>query len=188
MQKEYTPETHDIIVIGHHGAIQLSQQGISYRKYYKLPANDQNINVKPLTKHISEYKDTVVFYQSYESLMVQNIRRIELQNAVKDAGQRNVSTEEDDEIISDANYIFEPGTYEVVAHLERSMLQISLSQLILDSKLAQYASRFRSMSAAKQRGEETFKDLTLQYNRTKRAISDERLKEIINGLRGRQMA
>jgi F-type H+-transporting ATPase subunit gamma len=188
MQKEYTPETHDIIVIGHHGAIQLSQQGISYRKYYKLPANDQNINVKPLTKHISEYKDTVVFYQSYESLMVQNIRRIELQNAVKDAGQRNVSTEEDDEVISDANYIFEPGTYEVVAHLERSMLQISLSQLILDSKLAQYASRFRSMSAAKQRGEETFKDLTLQYNRTKRAISDERLKEIINGLRGRQMA
>jgi F0F1-type ATP synthase gamma subunit len=44
------------------------------------------------------------------------------------------------------------------------------------------------MSAAKQRGEETFRDLSLQYNRTKRAISDERLKEIINGLRGRQAA
>jgi F-type H+-transporting ATPase subunit gamma len=187
MQKEYTPETHDIIVIGHHGAIQLSQQGISYKKYYKLPAKDQNINVRPLTKHISQYKNTIVFYQSYESLMVQNIRRIELQNAVKDAGQRT-AVADDDEIISDANYIFEPGTYEVVSHLERSMLQISLSQLILDSKLAQYASRFRSMSAAKQRGEETFHDLSLQYNRTNRAISDERLKEIINGLRGRQMA
>jgi F-type H+-transporting ATPase subunit gamma len=187
MQKEYTPETHDIIVIGHHGAIQLSQQGISYKKYYKLPAKDQNINVRPLTKHISQYKNTIVFYQSYESLMVQNIRRIELQNAVKDAGQRT-TVADDDEIISDANYIFEPGTYEVVSHLERSMLQISLSQLILDSKLAQYASRFRSMSAAKQRGEETFHDLSLQYNRTKRAISDERLKEIINGLRGRRMA
>ncbi len=185
MQKEYTPETHDIIVIGHHGAIQLSQQGISYIKYYKLPAKDQNINVKPLTKHISQYKNSIVFYQSYESLMVQNVKRIELQNAVKDAGQRTVVTDEDDEIISDTTYIFEPSTYEVVAHLERSMLQISLSQLILDSKLAQYASRFRSMSAAKQRGEETFHDLSLQYNRTKRAISDERLKEIINGLRGR---
>jgi F0F1-type ATP synthase gamma subunit len=68
------------------------------------------------------------------------------------------------------------------------MLQISLSQLILDSKLAQYASRFRSMSAANQRAQETFRDLGLQYNRTKRAVSDERLKEIINGLRGKQTA
>lgn len=187
MQKEYDPAQHDIIVIGHHGAVQLSQQGISYKKYYKLPAKDQNINVRPLTKHISEYRDTVVFYQSYQSLMVQHIRRIELQNAVKDAGEHTTALD-DDEIISDANYIFEPGTYEVVSHLERSMLQISLSQLILDSKLAQYASRFRSMSAAKQRANEEFHGLTLQYNRTKRAISDERLKEIINGLRGRKQA
>lgn len=187
MLKEYTPETHDIIVIGHHGAIQLSQQGVSYKKYYKLPAKDQNINVRPLIQQIGQYKNTAVFYQSYESLMVQNIKKIELQNAVKDAGAK-LTVEENDEIISDATYIFEPGTYEVVAHLERSMLQISLSQLILDSKLAQYASRFRSMSAAKQRGEEEFHRLSMQYNRTKRAISDERLKEIINGLRGRQTA
>lgn len=187
MLKEYTPETHEIIVIGHHGAIQLSQQGVSYEKYYKLPVKDQNINVRPLIQHISEHKSTVVFYQSYESLMVQSIKRIELQNAVSDAGQRTAtSDDDDDETISDTTYIFEPSTYEVVAHLERSMLQISLSQLILGSKLAQYASRFRSMSAAKQRGEETFHSLSVQYNRTKRAVSDERLKEIINGLRGKQ--
>ncbi|CAN5405951.1 ATP synthase F1 subunit gamma [soil metagenome] len=189
MLKEYSPETHEIIVIGHHGAIQLSQRGVSYEKYYKLPVRDQNINVRPLIQHISEHKSTVVFYQSYESLMVQNIKRIELQNAVSDAGQRNAKSEQaddDDDTISDATYIFEPSTYEVVAHLERSMLQISLSQLILGSKLAQYASRFRSMSAAKQRGEETFHSLSVQYNRTKRAVSDERLKEIINGLRGKQ--
>lgn len=185
MRKEYNPETHDIIVIGHHGAVQLSQLGISYRKYFKLPVKDQNINVRPLAKYISEYKNAVVFYQSYQSLMVQNIKRIELQNAVKDAGTQKV--EADDEIISEANYIFEPGTFEVVAHLERSMLQISLSQLILESKLAQYASRFRSMSAANQRADEAFNGLTLQYNRTKRAISDERLKEIINGLRSRKV-
>lgn len=185
MREEYDPAKHDIIVIGHHGAIQLSQQGIAYRKYYKLPSNDQNINVRPLINHISEYQSTAVFYQSYESLMVQNIRKIELQNAVKEAGQRTGESDDDDEVISEANYIFEPGTYEVVAHLERSMLQISLSQLILDSKLAQYASRFRSMSAANQRANDEFKGLGLQYNRTKRAISDERLKEVINGLRSR---
>lgn len=186
MRQEYHPETHDIIVIGHHGAVQLSQLGISYRKYFKLPVKDQNINVRPLAQYISEYNNTVVFYQSYQSLMVQNIKRIELQNAVKDAGTQKTDVD-DDNIISETNYIFEPGTFEVVAHLERSMLQISLSQLILESKLAQYASRFRSMSSANQRADEAFSDLTLQYNRTKRAISDERLKEIMNGLRSRRV-
>ena len=57
--------------------------------------------------------------------------------------------EEGDDIISERNYIFEPSSFAVVAHLERTMLEISLSQTILESKLAQYASRFRAMSAAK---------------------------------------
>lgn len=188
MLEEYKPEKHDIIVIGHHGAVQLSQQNVQYKKYYKLPSKDQNINVSPLIKQIGDYSSASVFYQSYESLMSQNIKKIELQKAVQDAGNQADAEEDEDEVISDANYIFEPGTYEVVAHLERSMLQISLSQLILDSKLAQYASRFRSMSAAKQRATETHHDLALQYNRTKRAVSDERLKEIMNGLRGRATA
>lgn len=186
MLKEYSAEKQDIVVIGHHGAVQLSQQNIQYKKYYKLPSKDQNINVTPLINQISQYKNASVFYQSYESLMSQVVKKIELQKAVQDAGSQ--AGTESDEIISDANYIFEPSTYEVVAHLERSMLQISLSQLILDSKLAQYASRFRSMSAANQRAVETHHDLALQYNRTKRAVSDERLKEIINGLRGKQTA
>jgi F-type H+-transporting ATPase subunit gamma len=187
MLQEYSADKNEIIVIGHHGAIQLAQNGVSYKKYYKLPAKDQNINVTPLVNEISQYRSAAVFYQSYESLMVQNIERLDLQSAVQAAGER--STEQaSDEVISEANYIFEPSSFEVVAHLERSMLQISLSQLILDSKLAQYASRFRSMSAANQRAQETFRDLGLQYNRTKRAVSDERLKEIINGLRGKQTA
>ncbi len=185
MLKQYDAAKQDIIVVGHHGAIQLSQRGVSYKKYYKLPAKDENINVTPLINQIAKYRSTSVFYQSYESLMVQNVRKIELQKAVQDAGSMNSKKDEDLEIISDDTYIFEPSTYEVVSHLERSMLQISLSQLILDSKLAQYASRFRSMSSAKQRATETHHDLVLQYNRTKRAVSDERLKEIINGLRGK---
>ena len=63
------------------------------------------------------------------------------------------------------------------------MLKIALSQLILQSKLAQYASRFRAMSASHQRADETKVDLHLAYNRAKRAVKDERLKEIINGIK-----
>jgi F0F1-type ATP synthase gamma subunit len=88
-----------------------------------------------------------------------------------------------DEVINEHTYIFEPNTYAVVAHLERSMMQISLSEVILESKLAQYASRFKAMSIAKDRANETLVDVSLMYNRAKRHEKDERLKEVLNGLR-----
>lgn len=184
MLGKFDKEKNDIIVIGHHGAVQLAQKGITFKKYYKLPENDQNINVGPIIKEVQKYKDTSVFYQQYVSLMVQDVRRIKLSKAVTDQGDKS---DKPDEIISDANYIFEPSIYSVVDHLERSMLYIALSQLILDSKLAQHASRFRAMSASHQISDETLGDVTLQLNRAKRAIKDERLKEMINGLRKREV-
>jgi F0F1-type ATP synthase gamma subunit len=40
------------------------------------------------------------------------------------------------------------------------------------------------MSAAKERANDTLTDVSLAYNRAKRHEKDERLKEVINGLRG----
>jgi ATP synthase F1 gamma subunit len=180
MLTQYNADQQDIIVIGHHGALQLIQQGVSFKKYFTLPSRDRNINVQPLVKEIRQYKSTVVFYQTYVSLMIQDIKRIELNRAVQEKGQHAGKA---DEIISEENYIFEPSSLDVMAHLERSMMEIALSQVILDSKLAQYASRFRAMSMANDKADEWYRDLTADYNRTKRRTQDERLKEIINGLR-----
>jgi F-type H+-transporting ATPase subunit gamma len=180
MLQDYDKEKQDIIVIGHHGAIQLAQRGISYQKYYKLPSKDRDINVTPIVQKVREYRSTKIFYQQYVSLMIQDVRRIELSNAIN---QRGTASDKPEEVINEQNYIFEPSTYEVAAHLERTMMQIAISQLILESKLAQYASRFQAMSAARDRADESKSDLHLSYNRTKRAIKDERLKEIVNGLK-----
>ena len=113
-------------------------------------------------------------------MIIQDVRRIELSKAVKDRGDASKKAAE---TINPENYIFEPSTYEVAAHLERTMIQIAISELILESKLAQYASRFKAMSAARERAEESKNDLHISYNRAKRAIKDERLKEIMNGLK-----
>lgn len=180
MLENYNPDKNDIVVIGHHGAVQLAQKGISFKKYFKLPEKDQNINVTPIIKQVQGYRTASVFYQQYVSLMVQDVRRIELSKAVSEQGKK---AEKSDEVISEANYIFEPSTYGVADHLERSMMQIMIEQLILDSKLAQYASRFRAMSASHQLADEQLDDVNLRFNRAKRAIKDERLKEIVNGLR-----
>lgn len=180
MLEKFDPEKNEIIVIGHHGAIQLAQRNIPFKKYFKLPSKDKNINVTPITREVQLYKNTTVYYQEYVSLMVQDVKRIELSRAVQSQGQRASET---NEVITEVNYIFEPSTYAVVDHLERTMLQIALSQLILNSKLAQYASRFRAMTASHQRADEAKADLHLSYNRAKRAVKDQRLKEIISGMK-----
>ena len=180
MLKDYSPEANEIICIGHHGAMQLAQRGVSYKKYFKLPKKDQNINVTPIIREVQQYKSTKMFYQEYVSLMVQDVKRIELSSAIK---ERADISDNPDEIISENNYIFEPSTYAVAAHLERSMMQIAISQLILESKLAQYASRFRAMTASHQRADESKNELHMDFNRARRGIKDERLKEIINGMK-----
>lgn len=180
MLKNYNPATQDIIVIGHHGALLLAQSNVQYQKYYKLPAKDHNINVEPLVRDIQRYRSSTAFYQTYQSLMSQEIKQLELGTAVQAAGQLVAKS---DEVISEATYIFEPSSFDVVAHLERSMVRITLSQLILDSKLAQYASRFRAMSVANDRADESLADLKMTYNHSKRALHDERLKETLNGLK-----
>jgi ATP synthase F1 gamma subunit len=180
MAETYDKQKHDILVIGHHGAMQLAQRGISFIKYFKLQKKDENINVTPIIRYVKKYQKTTVYYQEYVSLMVQDVKKIELSAAVAAQGKETTDPEE---IITGDNTIFEPSMYQVVDHLETTMLQIAVSQLILDSKLAQYASRFRAMSASHTRAQESKDELHLEYNRAKRAIKDQRLKEIINGLR-----
>lgn len=180
MLETYDPDKHDLIVVGHHGALQLTQAGVSFKKYYKLPERNDTINVQPLVQEVRGYRSAVVYYQTYVSLMSQEIRRIELNDAIERMGSQVIPK---DEVISEKTYIFEPSTFRVVAHMERAMLHITLAQVILDSKLAQYASRFRAMRVANDRSSEEHKALHTAYNRSKRAQSDERLKEIINGLK-----
>jgi ATP synthase F1 gamma subunit len=178
--ENHDKDKNDIIVIGHHGAIQLSQRGIAFKKYFKLPAKDQNINVVPIVREVQQYRAASIYYAEYVSLMSQDVKRIELASAVKSQGAQS---ENPDEVISEHTYIFEPDSWGVAAHLERSMMQITISQLILSSKLAQYASRFKAMTASHQRADESRQELHMLYNRARRAIKDERLKEIINGMK-----
>ncbi len=180
MLSQYDPKKQDIIIVGHHGVIQLTQLGIKFKKYFKLPSSDESINAAPLIREIQKYKGCYVYYQTYVSLMVQDVKRINLSSAVKEQG---LNAGKADEVISEANYIFEPSTYEVASHLEESMLSSMLGQVIFESKLAQHASRFRAMSSAHKKADESVDDLHLSYNRVKRSMKDERLKEIINGMR-----
>ncbi|TAH34811.1 hypothetical protein EYC59_02740 [Candidatus Saccharibacteria bacterium] len=181
-RERYDPEKNDIIVIGHHGAMQLEQAKIKFNYYFDMPKKDY-INVDPLMNEIKKYSKSRVFYQSYISLSQQSIKELDLSEVVSAKGRIVDLDTAGDELITEKNYIFEPNAYAVTAHLETSILRLTLAQFIYDSRLAQLASRFKAMTAAKERSIETANDLHVQFSRAKRALVDIRLKESLAGLK-----
>lgn len=179
--EKFDPVKQALIVIGHHGALQLAQRGVKYEHSFKTPEQDLRINTGPLLDEVRKYRSTVIFYPQYKSLMTQKVQSIHLSAAVLERGSQ---VEDGGEIINESTYLFEPSTYAVVDHLENSMMQITLSEVILESKLAQYASRFKAMSLARGRAEENSVEINTLYNRARRQEKDERLKETVNSLRG----
>ncbi len=178
----YAPTRHDILVVGHHGVVQLDQVHIRHEYYFDLPKNDY-INVDPLMDIIKKYAKSRIFYQDYVSLGQQNIKDVDLSEVVSSKGRvADLDTVAKD-LITEKTYIMEPSAYAVAAYLETSILRLTLTQFIYDSRLAQVASRFRAMTAAKERSIDTANDLHTQFSRAKRALVDVRLKESLAGLK-----
>ncbi len=178
----YDEQHHDVLVIGHHGALKLKQSHVDYAYYFDLPEGDY-INVDPLMDITRKYSRSRIFYQNYISLGQQTIEEVDLSEVVSSKGRvADLSTVGDD-VVSEKTYIFEPSSYAVAAYLENSILRLTISQFIYDSRLAQVASRFKAMSAAKERSIENANDLHVEYNRAKRNQVDTRLKESLAGLK-----
>jgi len=180
--ERYSEAKNDVLVIGHHGALKLKQSHIDSTYYFDLPENDY-INVDPLMEIIRKYAKSRIFYQNYISLSQQEIKDVDLSEVVSSKGRVADLSTLGKNLISEKTYIIEPSSYRVAAYLENSILRLTISQFIYDSRLAQVASRFTSMSAAKERSMDTASELHTEYNRSKRAQVDTRLKESLAGLK-----
>ena len=178
MLQSYNPETTDIIVLGSHGANQLTQIGVPYVRFFKVPESDHYIDVSPVIDAILPYRKTIVYFEEYESLSVQNIRSIDLVSSMKD-----MSEDVDDDIMTAANTIFEPSLNEIADQMEITMMKLALSQTILESSLAQAASRFNAMAVAKKRAGELIDDYMLEFHRAKRSESDRQMREVMISLK-----
>ncbi len=175
----YDPKTTDMIVIGAHGATQFVQNKVQIKRYFRLPDVDQAIDVSPIIQELLGYKMPTVWFQRYQSLTVQEVGRIDLLGRVRALGS---DANKSAEIISPRDYLFEPNVDEVVHYLESVMMEIALGQVILESRLAQYASRFTAMSSANKRAKEMKLELIMAYNRSRRGEADDRIKEIVNAM------
>lgn len=181
-RQRYDPDKNHVLVIGHHGASQLDQLKIKYDLYFDMPKKEY-INVDVLMNEIKKYRASRVFYQDYVSLSQQTIKELDLSEVISSNGKIADLDVVSDDKITEKNYIFEPDSFTVAMHLETSILRLTLAQFIYDSRLAQLASRFKAMTAAKERSIETANELHVAYSRAKRALVDVRLKESLSGLK-----
>lgn len=177
--KGFKPNKHDLIVIGSHGATELSQRRVKVAARYPLPEKQEAFDVESIAKQLANYQETTVFYQKYVSLARQEIDRIDLLSTVKALSDK---AEDPKQVISSLDYIFEPSLDEVVSFMETVMIEIAVSQVVLESRLAQLASRFKAMSEANRKAVEQRGELRRAYNQAKRSVSDERAKEIISAM------
>jgi len=178
MQQDYDPETTDIIVLGSHGANQLTQRGIPFVRFFQVPESDHYIDVSPVIEAILPYSKTIVYYEEYVSLGVQAIKSIDLISSM-----RTMSEEADEDTMTTDNTIFEPSLDEIAEQMEITMMKLALSQTILESSLAQAASRFNAMAVAKKRAKELLEDYMLEFHRAKRSESDRQMREVIVSLK-----
>ncbi|MEI6628985.1 MAG: F0F1 ATP synthase subunit gamma, partial [Alphaproteobacteria bacterium] len=125
--------------------------------------------VTPLSDLVSKYKKAFCIYQTFISLASQKITKTNLipSQSVSEIKSR----------IDIDDYIIEPGYTEVMEYLESVILNISLSQIIFESRLSEYANRFKTTTVINEKAKDTIKMLKLQYNQTKRRLKDEALRQ-----------
>lgn len=179
MMQTYDPKTTDIIVLGTHGATQLMQRGIKFSRYFQVPESDEYIDVTPVVEAVIGYSNIIVYYEEYVSLGVQEIQTMNLITNLQDMSE----AVPDENAITMEDTIFEPSLDQIAESMEMTMMMLALNQTILESSLAQAASRFNAMAVAKKRASELLGDFKLEYHRAKRSESDRRLREVMTSLK-----
>lgn len=176
---EVDREQDDIVVIGTRGVVLLAEHKVKPVKVFDLPDITKSIDVSPIIHLIDQYKNTTVYYQTFISLALQDVGKIELLLAARQLGDEQKGKDHNQDLIYTGDYLFEPSLEEVISYLESMMLGVALTQVILESRLAQFASRFTAMTMANQKAHDTKRDTNLKYHSAKRAERDEAAHELI---------
>ncbi len=182
MLHDYDENTTDIVVLGSHGATELKQNNIPYIRYFQVPESTNYVDVGPIVKVIKSYSKIKVFYEEYVSLGVQDIKSIDLITSIQNMSKQ-ADGDSDEEIITAVDTVFEPSLEEIAEQMEATIMSLALSQTILESNLAQNASRFNAMAGAKKRAKELVALHMLEFHRAKRSEGDRRLREVMVSLK-----
>ncbi len=183
--KDYAAATTDIITIGAHGSALLSARGLRPVRAFGQPDITKPIDTSPIVEVAQKYRRTYVYYQEFQTLTLQRPARIELVlEAQRTDNQLPDSPIKTENIIIASEYLFEPTQEEVITYLENVMLSITMTQLIFESQLAQFAARFTAMLTANSRAIDAQRDTRMRFLAARRRERDEAAHEIVYAMRG----
>ncbi len=186
LKEHYNPARQDVVVIGSHGAQLLKQHGIKPVRAFEVPDITKDFSVTPIVDIIRSYETAVAFYDAYLSLTTQQSAKrqflLEAQQLTDE--ERALIETGEAEIIASGNYIFEPSLEVAILTLEQTMLYTTVTQLLLESRLAQLASRFTNMTLAHERAVKQRKKTFLEFLSSKRTERDELTRQITIAARG----
>lgn len=186
LTSHYDAAKQDVVVIGSHGVQLLKQQGIKPIRAFEVPDITKDFTVDPIVDLIKTYDSTVAFYASYISLTTQlaSKRQLLLEAQELTEEERVLIKTGATEVIASGNYIFEPSLEAAILTLEQAMLYTTVTQLILESNLAQLASRFTNMTLSHERAVRQRKKTFLEFLSARRTERDEVTRQIMVAARG----
>lgn len=184
--RDYTATTTDIITIGARGSALLSARGLRPVRAFGQPDITKPIDTSPIVSVAQQYQRTYVYYQEFQTLTLQRPGRIELvlETQTLEGQVASPAVNKTENIIIASEYLFEPTQEEVIDYLENVMLSITMTQLIFESQLAQFAARFTAMLVANSRANEAQRDTRMRFLAARRRERDEAAHEIVYAMRG----
>ncbi len=181
LQSEHSPGASDIIVLGSHGNYLLKNYDLAPLRAFEMPDIGEDFMVEPILEIVRQYETTTAYYNSYQSLTLQRPAKLTLLlEAQQLTEEERLQVEQGaTEIITADNYILEPNAQHVIDYLSQIMLNTSITQLVLESQLAQQAGRFTNMSLAHSRAEKLTQKTNQRLFSLRRRERDESTRQIV---------
>lgn len=182
---DYDPVEHDIVVIGSHGVRLLENRNVQPTYSYEIPDITKSFTVDPLLHLVKDYLATTAFYNAYKSLTIQPATRFTFLVEVQplSAEEQSLMAAGATDVITPANYIFEPSLDVTTVALEQIMLTTTVTQLLQESILSQVSYRFTTMTLAHERVDRQRKKTQLSFLSARRSERDEITRQIMNAAR-----
>jgi F-type H+-transporting ATPase subunit gamma len=184
IQEKY-PDLHqngqvEILTLGKKGAEYMSRRG------YKLNSTHTEIysklnfsNVMTIGEEVlaafekKEYDVVEIIFNEFKNVATQIIRTEQLLPLIE--------KEDNQQLASTVDYIFEPNEEEVINELIPKSIKLSIFRALLESNASEHGARMTAMEKATENAGELIKALKLEYNRSRQAAITKEILEIVGG-------
>jgi len=123
----------------------------------------------------NEYDAVYIGYNEFKTVLSQN--RIFKQIMPVNFN----SSDEDESVSSDIDYIFEPGPGKILSDIIPLHLNMQLWRAVLESNASEQGARMAAMDNATENAKEIIRALNLEYNQARQAAITTELSEIVSG-------